>query len=100
MRSGAVGVMMHLARAVPVMVAPEQGGLWKGGEEREAGAGSWHCSYTFSWRRMAPWSRGIRVRPQRLVVYTPLVLPLPLLVATVQLTQIQRRRAARAHYCS
>jgi hypothetical protein len=27
------------------------------------------------------------------------VLPLPLLVATVQPTQIQRRRAARAHYC-
>ncbi|KAJ7806840.1 hypothetical protein B0H13DRAFT_2686637 [Mycena leptocephala] len=52
MRSGAVGVTMHLARAVPMMVAPERGGLWKGrAEEREAGAGPRHCSYTFSWRR-------------------------------------------------
>ncbi|KAJ7869798.1 hypothetical protein B0H13DRAFT_2669965 [Mycena leptocephala] len=32
-------------------------------------------------------------------VYALLILPLPLLGAAVQLTQIQRRRAARAHYC-
>ncbi|KAJ7821798.1 hypothetical protein B0H13DRAFT_2681952 [Mycena leptocephala] len=32
-------------------------------------------------------------------VYAILILPLPLLGAAVQLTQIQRRRPARAHYC-
>jgi hypothetical protein len=62
MRSGAVGVMMHLARAVPVMVAPERGSLWKG---RRGGArgGSW-APALLVYLLMAPWSRGIWVGPQ------------------------------------
>ncbi|KAJ7872908.1 hypothetical protein B0H13DRAFT_2553117 [Mycena leptocephala] len=69
MRSGAVGVIMHLARA-------------RGGEEREAGAGPRHCSSTFSWRRGPEASGSAR---SDIFVDTLLVLLLPLLVAAAQL---------------
>jgi hypothetical protein len=63
MRSGAVGVMMHLVRAVPVMVAPEWGVACgkKEGEEREVAART--ALYTLLWRLGPPASESARSGP-------------------------------------
>jgi hypothetical protein len=75
-------------------------GVTREREEGRRGArgSSPHCSYVHL--LMVSWSSRIRVRPQATrFVYGLLVLLLPLLGAAVQLTQIQRRRSARVHYC-
>ncbi|KAJ7838136.1 hypothetical protein B0H13DRAFT_2677593 [Mycena leptocephala] len=67
------------------------------GEEREAGAGPWPCSSTFSWHRGPEASGSARSDS---FIYAPLVLPLPLPVAAAQLTRIRRLHGAHAFVLS